>query len=81
MKLKEYIQQLQELVDTNPEAADLIVVYSKDDEGNEFQVVNWTATLGHFKGKYRGAFISETGIKEDEDLEEGDYPINAVCIN
>lgn len=82
MILSEYIRELQSLIDENPEAAELEVVYSRDDEGNGFQSVYWTGTLGHYDGDYGGDFITKQNLEEEpEEYEDSDYPINAVCIN
>jgi len=66
MKLKEYIKNLQNLVDENPEAANYKVVYGIDSEGNGFDTVHHTPSLGNFKD---GEFDQESKNK------------NVVCIN
>ena len=48
MKLKDYIQKLQEIADNNP---NLTVVYAADDEGNAFKEVYFDPSYGHFDGK------------------------------
>lgn len=60
-----------------PESAEFDVVYSSDDEGNEFCRVSYSPSLGYFDGGYRGEFYSADSISEDELEEE----LNAVCIN
>lgn len=37
MKLREYLEELQEFVETFPECLDMDVIYSRDDEGNGYQ--------------------------------------------
>lgn len=82
MNLREYINALEEFAKENPEAEELEVIYSHDDEGNCFQRVYYTGTLGYYDGEYKGEFHSKQNIEEDYDEEEiEDYPINAVCIN
>lgn len=49
MKLSEYLVKMGKLVKEHPEALDLPVVYSKDDEGNSFQEVNFDPTLGKWE--------------------------------
>ena len=39
MKLKEYIQALQTVVEENPGSGELEVIYSKDEEGNGYHKV------------------------------------------
>lgn len=66
MKLKDLLEQLNQLAKERPEALEMEVVYSSDEEGNNFDEVRWTATLGKFN-------------YPDFDS-ESENP-NAVCIN
>lgn len=82
MTLKEYAESINELANKYP---DLLVVYASDDEGNNFQKVNYAGTLGFFEGDYRGQFIDKGNIENDPDEElyqpyVGKTP-NAICIN
>jgi len=45
MKLKEYLNALNELLEKNPQAGDFLVIHSSDDEGNSFQPVWFTPAL------------------------------------
>jgi hypothetical protein len=74
MLLKEYIENLQKIVERNPEYENLEVVYSVDDEGNGYGGINYTPTLGFWNEDDN--FISA----DSEDFNEGD-PINVICIN
>ena len=65
MTLKEYLTQLQELADQNPEALEMVVVTSRDDEGNGYNAVHYSPSMGRF---------------EDGDFDAADLP-NAVCLN
>ncbi len=65
MKLKEYVKNLTDLLETRPETAEYDVVTSTDDEGNGFNLVHYTPTVGHY---------------EDRDFTE-EQEINAVCVN
>ena len=76
MKLSKYLEDLNELVKHNPDILDYDVVYSHDDEGNCFQKVNYTGTIGYHDGEYHGEFYG----KEDM-LSYGIKEPNAVCIN
>jgi len=71
MKLKKYVKELQEILKDYP---DVYIVYARDDEGNGFQEVYFTPTLGWWD-KVDKEF---TGL--DEDLERTDN-VNAVCVN
>lgn len=66
MKLKQYLKQLNDLAKKHPEALEMDVVYSKDDEGNGFQNIHYAPNMGEFDG---GDFDDESENK------------NAVCIN
>ena len=70
MKLKEYITILKDIEQTNPDAT---VVYSCDEEGNNFGEVHYHPALGRFD-RY-GCWHTEG------DLEETGGEVNAVCIN
>lgn len=73
MKLKEYIENLNEFVKEHPEALELDTIYAKDSEGNGYHDVSYTPTLMQVdEGYYR-----EVQCDPDED----DFSPNAVCIN
>ena len=75
MKLREYIENLNEFVKENPETLDMIVVYAKDSEGNGFEEVYYTPNKGCFDPDERN-FVD---VENYEELDENDT--NAVCIN
>ena len=78
MKLRDYIENLNKFVEENPEALELEVIYSSDDEGNDFSRVHYTPSKGIFEGGYRGEFIS---LEQLDDWCREKSEINAVCIN
>lgn len=74
MKLKEFYDALTVLVKENKEILEYDVIYSCDDEGNDFQMVHYTPAIGNlngnvFNGRTSEDFI-ELGLKE-----------NCICIN
>ncbi len=71
MKLEQYIQGLQDLIEENPEAKDFTVVTSIDDEGNGFSEIYWGPSLGEYDGE---DFMQDNA--EDDPVE-----VNAVCVN
>ena len=76
MKLREFLEGLNEFAKKNPDALDLDVVTCKDDEGNGFYPVYYGASKGHFdKGMY-----SAKADYESQELPE-DTEVNAVCVN
>lgn len=67
MTIKKYIKLLNELAEKYPNAK---VIYSKDDEGNKFQLVNYNPGPGNFNG--------EDFIPDDNTVE---FKINCICLN
>lgn len=74
MKFGEYLENLQELLEEHPELVNAEVIYSIDDEGNDYKHVHWGPTPGNYSCR---DFVSESDIEDDE----SDLPINAVLIN
>ena len=55
MTLKEFIENLQELAEQYPEALELEVITSKDDEGNGYNAVFYSPSVGVLDGDdFRG---------------------------
>ena len=73
MTLKEYIDELNKLVERHPEALDRLVVYSTDAEGNCFYTVNYKPSLGMYSD-------SELEFREEQDV-SAYHNIPAICIN
>lgn len=69
MKFSEYVEQMNKLLDENPEYKDFDVVCSTDDEGNFYRKVYFGPTVGSFDGRYD--FIASYDESED----------NAICVN
>ena len=76
MKLKQYYEEIKELIEVYPEALEMEVVFSIDSEGNAFNPVNWGPSMGVYDGN--GDFIPADSL-EDYGYEE--EKLNAVCIN
>lgn len=75
MKLKEYLENLNQFIAENPEALNLDVITSKDDEGNGYNAVYYTPTAGILDGD---DFIPSDQLNEfDKSIDD----INVVCIN
>jgi len=64
MKASQLIINLQKLID---EYGDKDIVYSKDDEGNEYSNVHYEPSIGSFD-------------KDEKDFQEA-KELNAFCIN
>lgn len=69
MKLKEYLKALKKLAKENPQTLEFDVIYSSDDEGNDFQKTVYTPTIGKYSEEER--------TYETNDLSEA----NSVCLN
>ena len=63
MKLSTYIEKLQELLAEN---GDLDCIYSKDDEGNGYNTVNYSPSLMRYDDDSREAY----NLEDEEDFEE-----------
>jgi hypothetical protein len=73
MNLREYIEKLNKLYTKH---GDLELVYSKDDEGNEFNYVNFDPSLVNYNS-------SDLSVIADDDLDEyneSEYK-KVICIN
>lgn len=73
MLLNKYYAILTKLIEDNPQALDMEVITSSDDEGNSYTPVIYEPCLGHY------------GADDAEFTEETECPksnkINAVCLN
>lgn len=79
--LKEYILDLQKLVEENPKTADFIVITAKDAEGNGYEPIYYGPTIGLYDVEEDdNNFISEDQYHEYDGLYE-DSSSNAVCVN
>jgi hypothetical protein len=66
MKLKDYVEHLTQILETNPDAMNYTVIYASDDEGNTFDHVHYPPCLGNFDGEHFNSVSSEN---------------NSICIN
>jgi hypothetical protein len=76
MKFSEYLENLQDLLHDRPELIDAEVIYSIDDEGNDYKIVHYGPTPGNYYD-LRGDFVTEKDIEDDG----SDLPTNAILIN
>lgn len=70
MTFREYVKNLNDLLKKRPDIAAFKVVTSKDDEGNGYNLVRYTPTVGAYDMDDR-YFTTETDSSN----------INAVCVN
>lgn len=66
MKLKEYIESLNDLIKENPELLEAEVIYSIDEEGNAYNEVYFGPSTGNYS---------------NGDFDQESENINAICIN
>ena len=73
MKLTKYIEKLQELLE---EHGDLELIYSSDDEGNNYNRVHYEPSLVNY-------ITSDREVIHDDDLEEWDESEyqKVICVN
>ncbi len=69
MKLSEYIEGCQKILE---EYGDLDVIYAIDDEGNDFNLVHHTPSVGKYE---HHEFTPEEYFDDDSET------VNSVCIN
>jgi len=90
MDLREFLKNINEMVAKNQDILDLVVVSSKDDEGNGFNIVNYSPSLGVYDVDEKdfssedSEDLTEDALFEnesDDDSDEEYEPINAICIN
>jgi hypothetical protein len=70
--LQDYVNDLNEYLAENPDYADRPVVYSVDDEGNDYNLVNYTPTEMHYDVENRETIYCQ------EDFDDNNI---AICIN
>jgi hypothetical protein len=71
MKLREYLDDLNKLINSNPQTLDMEVIYSSDDEGNNYHKVIYLPST--MKAEDINSYHLEI---IDEDTNH-----NVVCIN
>lgn len=74
MNLSEYIKELQHMLE---DEGDLVVVYSVDSEGNDFHKVDFTPSVLYFEDL--NSYYLERA--DEEELDEYENPVKAICIN
>ena len=82
MKFKEFIENCQKFLEEHPEAGEFETIYAKDDEGNGYQGVYFTPSMGVKEEGWISEWVSWENIQEEPD--DYDYTkddLNSVCIN
>ena len=77
MNLREFIDDLEKLIADQPQVETMQVIYSIDDEGNEFSNEIYAPSFGRFEdGEFRGWYDDTTDFNHHFDARD-----NAICIN
>jgi hypothetical protein len=78
MTFKEYVDTLNTILYERPGLGNLDVVYATDAEGNGYERVHYTPTLGFFD---HGDFIPDSSFEEFQENYDEELIANAICIN
>ena len=78
MKLSDYIEGLKDILENE---GDLYVIYSIDEEGNDYLPVLFTPSVGNYDKDCREFNSGAENLAELREEYDEDFPINAVCIN
>lgn len=82
MRLEAYIDALTELTTKRPELLDAKVVFAVDDEGNRFEPVHYSPSVGYHDSFDFCEEGSEDWEYEEEDSDGSEwFKVNSVCIN
>jgi hypothetical protein len=79
MKFKEYLKAINELAQEYPESLNMKVIYSHDDEGNEYQKINNYPCLIQIQDLTQNRFLEVIKFQGQESINIKDY--NAILIN
>ena len=83
MTLKRFHECITEMLQEHPDWASLPCIYSTDDEGNEYNMVNNEPTAAHVDNPEAYRFLEMTGywngVDGDGDIAEED--VNCIIIN
>lgn len=80
MKLKDFLENINQMIQENPDLLEFEVVYAKDDEGNEFDNITYEPSLGYFDVADWN-FIHKDNFEEMQDDGWDDLEVNSICIN
>ncbi len=80
MKLKQFIDNLNKLVQENPDALEYDVITAKDSEGNGYEEAYYEPSIGHYDEDEREFYPADSEDFEEE-YEYTKDDINAICVN
>lgn len=76
--LNQWLNSIQEMIKKNPKVGNYPLIYSTDDEGNEYHKVMFDPTLVQVHN-LNERFLEIVGFKDDPDIADEDC--NTICIN
>ena len=81
MKVKDYLNHLNKIIKENPQIKEYELIYSIDDEGNEYNKVNNLPAIVQVENIEENRFLEIVGFYENgcEDINKKDC--NALIIN
>lgn len=80
MKLKEFLNNIQEMVKKDPSLLEKNVIFAKDAEGNGFEEVYYSPSVGVYDTE-EYEFVPADSEDFEEEYEYTKEDINAICVN
>lgn len=77
LTFKQYLDALNKFAKENPKMLSMLVITSRDEEGNGYNKVYYKPSPGFFDGDY--AFTPEDQFDELDEPENA--KVNAICVN
>lgn len=68
MKLKEYLKQLNEMIEDDPSILELEVYAASDDEGNSYNRVSWSPSIYYQHKQDKDSMYSE--LDESDEIDD-----------
>lgn len=78
MILREFLDNINKMVEKDSSVLDLKVIYSKDDEGNGYQEVYYDPTLFYSEDDFT---VSQEDFDDEQECFDEELVVNAICIN
>ena len=80
MKLKEFLDNINRMVQEDPNILELTVINAKDAEGNGFEEVYHEPSIGVFDSE-EGEYCPNNSEDFEDEYEYTKEDINSICIN
>ena len=73
MKLRKFLNNIDNLVKEYPEILEYEVVYSEDEEGNGFNIIYYEPSIGVYNKQDKEFYLGEMELSQND--------IKVICIN